>query len=217
MAYLKQNLAPTRLRELFLQISEDQGWFSSGIEIEDESSTLYASPLTVLKQIEALFGPPPWVFLEPTDIPAHALDSAESNGRKLTRDMYESIYKAMRGSTINYASLPKAPQFTTDQDPQKSIYLWVPGTDPAVKDPLEVFESIRSLSQQTKGGDVMFMYKKPINSEAQHLMPNDQVELWVQRKGSAPDRFATLVVTSILKTAKASTATMYGQVMNFIG
>lgn len=217
MSYINQNLSEEQLRTLFIRISNNESWFTADYDVDDpEEHDEYDAGESNFNHIELLFGPPPWVFLQPGDAPERFVNSNRL-GRKTVRNPSESTYKAMRGSTVNYSNLPKHPQFVTSPDPSKAHHLWVPGTDPKVVNRFDLYQNLEQLQRETDG-TVGFSYKRPKGSKVDHIAVSDLVILYtLDKKTKETQAFCQVSVSTIFLTRGAATAKMTGMVHSFYG
>jgi len=221
--FRRQNLTAEQLRAKFLEIAEGEQWFSSFYESSEAAaapaaaSSSYDASQENVRHITALFGPPPWEFLQPGDAPDHIVKTS-SRQRMMIRNPAKSEYKAMRGSTPNYSSLPKKPQFVVfadERDTSSALHLWIPGSDARMLDVESEFSQL--FEQQIKDGELMFNYRRPKGSKTTHLQANQSVTLLIPRGGSAAaagdyEPFATLSIHSVLRAPRSATATLKGMI-----
>lgn len=231
MTYRQKNLTQQQLREKFIQIRDGESWFSADYHIGDDENPTNKLDTDVDKDtdfdfgasnfahIQVLFGPPPYEFLWPGDAPERFIKPSLHRERKMSRNRGESQYKGMRGQTINYGSLPKKPQFTTQQDERNSIHLWVAGVDMKMRDPFKLFETLKEIEIASDGGNILFNYRRPRQANVDHLAVGDTVTLWIM--GEETDQhnhdhqretFCSMRVDEMFKTPRAATATLYGRV-----
>jgi hypothetical protein len=209
-----KNLTADQLRAKFLEISVGEAWFSADYHNQNnaDETLIYDAGQANLKHIVGLFGPPPWEFLRPGDAPEHVMKTSRRQ-KKMTRNVGDSEYKAMRGSTVNYNALPKKPQFvvfTEPLDPQKIVHLWIPGIDPQMKDVDQEF--FRALDTQIADGELVVNYKKPRKSESHHLEANQRVTLMIPRPDGDFEPFALFSIHTMLKAPRSATATLRGRI-----
>lgn len=207
--FREKNWTSEQLRAKFLQIAEGEGWFTEEFEETQKRQKRQSesdASADNFAHIQALFGPPPWEFLQPGDVPDRFVGENRL-GRKTIRNPMESEYKALRQTHVNYEALPKKAQFVDSLEKTARREYWLPGSEEVMAEAGSLYEALERLQLQSPDRVLEMNYRRPRKSTADHVQHGEELLLYYAVRTPVP--VALVIVESVQLAPRAATGKVF--------